>query len=222
LKAGPSVVENQNGFTYVELVTLILAVNVFAVVFLPGLSRARYKSMQTRCVSNLKRIGLAFQIYAKGHQDMLPGAVLPVPQAGYNETSKQELAWYIAEDLGCPKPSKKVAIATNLLCPAYRLPWSEPTSLATAKTYALNENINGQRGFQVPPFGSLAQPLSAPIRLSLVANYGPPFRICATTDGDKATVGPTVPSWKEVPYQPVHGKMRNRLFFDGHVEVRAW
>lgn len=196
-------------------------VALFCLAFLPALARTRSKSMQMRCVANLKEIGSVFLLYAQAHQDTLPGPVSCVPQAGYDETSRQELAWYIAEDLGFPGPSTNTVVLTDLLCPAYRLP-SLSHCQATARTYVLNENVSSQRGNRIPPFGSVVQPLSPPLKLSSLSTYGPPFRMPAMTDADKVTVNPTLSSWKDLPYRPSHGKARSRLFFDGHVEVNSW
>ncbi len=201
----------------------MMLISIFGVAFLPGLSRAHAKSLRIQCLWNLRQVGMALQLYAHANEDWLPGPVSAVPQAGYDETSsRQELAWYIAESLRCPKPSTNTAIVKELLCPAYGLPWAEAEALVKARTYALNENISKQASVRVPPFGTIVQPGSVPLKLSDVAKYGSPFRIVASTDADKRTVNPTLSFWNEMPYRPVHGKSRSELFFDGHVQVKSW
>ncbi len=214
--------ENQKGgFTYVELLAVTLTALVLGTALWPRVPRAHCKSLQMRCVSNLTRLGSALQMYAQTHQDSLPGPVFPVPEAGYTDRSQNELSWYIAQELGCPQPSTNAALAKDLLCPAYRVRGSFDR-LVTARTYVLNENINKQPGVRVPPFGRTGSPVSAPLKISAVADYGPPMRLFAMTDADKGTVNPLLTNWGDLPYRPVHDKSRSYLFFDGHVEVRAW
>jgi prepilin-type processing-associated H-X9-DG protein len=49
-----------------------------------------------------------------------------------------------------------------------------------------------------------------------------PASIFAITDVDKGNVNPAVSWWSDLPYEPVHGKVRNELFFDWHVEAKRW
>ena len=46
----------------------------------------------------------------------------------------------------------------------------------------------------------------------------------APTDVDKLNIPiPTVTWWTDLPYKPVHGGVRNELYFDWHVAAkRAW
>jgi len=222
LKADSLINQNQKGFTFVEMVALLLTVSVLGLTVLPALAKAHRKSLRARCVTNLRQIGAALEIYAQANHGYLPGPVFPAPQASYTDTSRQELAWFIAEDLGCPKPSRNTVTASNLLCPAYRPHGPEPGSPAVLRSYVLNENISKEKGVRVPPLGSLDAPHLRPLTLSALATYGPPFSISAMTDADKGTINPTLPCWNEMPYRPVHGRTRSQLFFDGHVEVRRW
>jgi prepilin-type processing-associated H-X9-DG protein len=215
------VVGTRSGFTYVELVAVVLTISVFTLAFLPGVSVRRGKSLQTRCVSNLQHIGLALQLYAEAQQDTLPGPVSPIVGAAYDESSSHELSWYLAESLGCPQPSTNTFVARVLICPAYKQPCERPGLPDSARTYALNENVSKKPGVSVPPFGRV-QPPASPLRLSTLAMHGSPARLFATTDADKGTVSPRLPSWKHLPYRPAHGTTRSRLFFDGHVEVKQW
>jgi prepilin-type N-terminal cleavage/methylation domain-containing protein/prepilin-type processing-associated H-X9-DG protein len=58
------------GFTLIELLVVIAIIAILAAILFPVFARAREKARQTSCLSNLKQIGLAHNMYAQDYDEM--------------------------------------------------------------------------------------------------------------------------------------------------------
>ncbi len=64
--------QGQRGFTLIELLVVIAIIAILAAILFPVFARARAKAQQTKCLSNLKQLGMAMQMYATDYDGLLP------------------------------------------------------------------------------------------------------------------------------------------------------
>jgi len=64
------------GFTLIELLVVISIIALLLAILLPALGRAKEQAQKTRCLANLKQIGLAMHLYASDYNYLLPRAEL--------------------------------------------------------------------------------------------------------------------------------------------------
>ena len=138
-------------FTLLELLVVIAVIAVLAALLLPALGKAREQGRATACLSNLRQIGVALQIYVHENNDRMPVMYdALVSTNGGPVTNLATIDVVLTNHLGSP---------TILRCPSDDKELFE----RTGSSYSWNFLLNGQPADQLKAFSISLESHEAPL-----------------------------------------------------------
>ncbi len=179
--------DSRAAFTLIELLVVIAIIGILAALLMPALGKAKEAGRSTACLSNLRQIGVALQIYVQDNNNRLP--IMRDRLAGTNQPATNVLSspdMVLRGQLG----------NTNVLrCPSDRKQLFEETG----SSYAWNSLLNGQRDDNLNVFGLHFDPHAIPLMYD--------------KEGFHAARGPG----KAVNYLYADGHIKNLLTLEGAI-----
>ena len=180
-------VRRQGGFTLIELLVVIAIIAILAAILFPVFAAAREKARQTACLSNLRQVGLANQMYAQDYDETYTNT-----EWGGNIDDAHEYYWgdmlypYIKnwQMLQCPSANQKIAFKTGVT--TYSVQWTY--------SYGINDILAADCVSADDPecrhIGVAGHPMAAvnaPSSTILIADNTPSG--VDTADGDNTVLG---------------------------------
>lgn len=141
-------------FTLIELLVVISIIGVLAALLLPTLGRAKESAKGAACLSNLRQVGIALQVYVQDNNNRLPFMrdraqfdTNAIPDKATNALPAPDQV--LSNDLG------NVRV---LRCPSDRWVYD-----ATGSSYSWNSLLNGQNADRLVVMGMDFNPHQIPV-----------------------------------------------------------
>jgi len=219
---------NRRAFTLIELLVVIAIIGILASLLLPVLARAKKKSQQVVCLSNLRQIGMGFALLLSDNDDRFPDrrdlkdALGYKPWTGWPATSDPRGGWAAAALTNqlpvvsvwvCPalmsSPLRDAAQCVQLSQPG------NPNAIVSYWLWRFDRNTD-----PIPPDNFWGKTIPQCVS-DLVAENSPQIGQPTGPVQVELVVDPyfpaTIPSVSpELRGRAVHSKGRNRLFLDNH------
>ena len=183
---------NRTAFTLIELLVVIAIIAILAALILGPVSRSKEAAKGAACISNLRQVGIALQLYVDANNQRLPTMYDKLVTVDTNQPPTNTL------------PSVEIVLQsdlgnTNVLrCPSDKNEIFE----RTGASYAWNFLLNGQRGDDLSAFG-----------LKFDSHAIPVFY-------DKEKFHAARGSGKEVNYLYADGHIKNLLAIEGTIQKK--
>ncbi|EIP98993.1 prepilin-type N-terminal cleavage/methylation domain-containing protein [Opitutaceae bacterium TAV1] len=204
-------------FTLIELLTVIAIIGILAAIIIPVVGKVRESARRAQCVSNLRQIANAVLLFADDHRGVLPGGIpdrwnhkgLAGGQvASVNINNWNMLGTHIASYLNVKLPEDATSVLMPaFVCPSFISKYSDLAAEPGSVIYALNTASLLDGVVDSLPFGK--QNKTFALRIEQIPNLSRTYML---RDSDKKADT----SWN-CPPEPVHGNLRNRVYFDTHV-----
>ncbi len=126
---GSSSTSSGRAFTLLELIVVMAIITILAAMLIPSISGARESARSASCMSNLKQIGVAMQIYVSENAGYYPWSGVAAPVAGLPDQWDYAISPYLGGSI--------TVRPTVFLCPSRTM----KTHGNNISTYSIHQGI---------------------------------------------------------------------------------
>jgi prepilin-type N-terminal cleavage/methylation domain-containing protein/prepilin-type processing-associated H-X9-DG protein len=214
------------GFTLIELLVVIAIIALLLAILMPALSRAKEQAQATRCMANLKQIGVAMHLYAQDYDYQLPRAELRPGVAVYTGLDMRWPVLFMPYVGGSSNSVENYFELEIFDCPSY--PYKEQTVDYCTNAFDLKGSMTEYFGFtkldDFPRHASTIYmadyeyiPEAGHIKIILKDDPPDDMKVkMQSLDVWNASHLPSAPDGTRRMAQDRHNKRVNCLFIDGH------
>jgi len=135
---------NRTAFTLIELLVVIAIIGILAAMLFPVFARARESARKTQCLSNVKNIAMAFQIYLTDYDRFPPGEHDPAAVAYFNEKAHAKCTRdCCAQRLAEANPYLKTPVVLDEYVKSRQI-WTCPSASTTHTFYIMDTYMNSK------------------------------------------------------------------------------
>lgn len=215
------------GFTLVELLAVVAVIAVLAAIIISTVSGVRAKARGAVCMSNMRQIAAAMQLYANDNKRHLPGPIYQL-QGPYYNIDYRRLPMRIGPYLDAPKATgygtaqATMAYADVFGCPAWRAASVDDTIYSLVVNDRMARpglpSLNPWGAGDPNGTGDPSQATTPPLKINQfdAHDVGPLGRLWLIAEADMGFPVVGGAFWR-VPSGPAHGSYRVAIFADFHV-----
>jgi prepilin-type N-terminal cleavage/methylation domain-containing protein/prepilin-type processing-associated H-X9-DG protein len=197
--------QSGEAFSLIEVIIAVSVISILAALSLPVLQMVAESSNKTRCLNNLRQLGMAFQSYANDNNGLLPRTDMPVANSTTTIQWPYVIERYLQIDFLQASRNYETFRRTPFWCPSEKT-FSTPELGRIGYTYAINRELNERL------YGTASH-----IRQSQVRSPGS-YAVLADAFYDRTIYTDTRQKMLEMTRMTRrHNSMPNFLYADWHV-----